>query len=133
MNVPSIVVSPWTVLMAVRYGMGRLTYANEDAAKLARQHWDTFDESAQRTVIADAERLTGFTRTAWEWLVPARQASHPYLMLRSDEDECATCGFPRARHIEEVDFTNAPPMGLIADLPVKPITVIEPGEEPTGE
>lgn len=45
-------VSPWTVLMAVRYGLGRLTYAHYDAVSLVVRHWDVLAPSRD-SILAD--------------------------------------------------------------------------------
>lgn len=67
-------VSLWTCLMAIRYGMGRRTAANEDAADLARQVWDDLDEHTKDQLRTDALRLDrdGFEREAWEWMYQRR-------------------------------------------------------------
>ena len=63
-------VSTWEALMAIRYGMGRMTAANEDAAALARRVWPSLDEHTRNGLRADRQRLwTGsIERQAWDWL-----------------------------------------------------------------
>lgn len=65
---PDIKVTPWELLMAVRYGMGRMTYANDDAARLARRYWRSFNASERYTIRRDAARVTGAEAAAWAWL-----------------------------------------------------------------
>lgn len=56
------------VLYAIRYGMGRMTYANNDASSLARQYWDDLNPSWQRQIKDDAMRLADTERLPWHWL-----------------------------------------------------------------
>lgn len=66
----------WAVLYAIRYGMGRLTYANSDAARLAKEHWEKFDESTQQQIRRDAKEMISrdpmrmYARDEWAWLWP---------------------------------------------------------------
>jgi hypothetical protein len=60
-------VSLWTVLMAIRYGMGRMSYANQDAADLARQHWDLFPPDIKRQIKDDVRRHVPES-AAWGWV-----------------------------------------------------------------
>lgn len=63
----------WTILMAIRYGTGRMTYANEDASRLARRYWDDFSAQARDQIFHDADRITNrFDRQAWAWLLERR-------------------------------------------------------------
>lgn len=63
-------VTLWTVVMAIRYGMGRMTYANGDASSLARQHWGRFPPFMRRMIRDDARNLPeGLERMEWEWLI----------------------------------------------------------------
>lgn len=66
-------VDEWTVLMAIRYGLGRLTYANADAASLAWEHWDRFSEATRQTITQDVLHLRGTLTPAdiiatWDWI-----------------------------------------------------------------
>lgn len=69
-------VPAWALLYAIRYGMGRMTYANADVAELAKQHWDGVLKDHHDTIRADAWRLRGHERTPWEWLVGPESHGH---------------------------------------------------------
>lgn len=43
----------WAILYAIRYGMGRLTYAADQACDLAEQHWDNFPAYVQQQIVSD--------------------------------------------------------------------------------
>lgn len=63
-------VDQWTVIMAIRYGTGRMTYANEDASRLARMVWPDLDDNQRRIVRSDADRIINESdRQAWSWLL----------------------------------------------------------------
>jgi len=64
----SVTVTLWDVLMAIRYGMGRHTYANADASSLAKQVWPLFDVSVRNQLRRDASRLSGPEAEEWAWL-----------------------------------------------------------------
>lgn len=64
----SIPVTPWVIVMAIRYGMGRRTYANWDAASLAQQHWDSLTERDRHSIRLDASGLVGLEAEPWAWL-----------------------------------------------------------------
>lgn len=53
-DVHSELVSPWTVLMAVRYGLGRPTYAHADALALMVRHWPALRQF-KTSIVADLE------------------------------------------------------------------------------
>lgn len=44
-----------TVVMAIRYGMGRMTYADSDARDLVRTHWPDMHPTDQQVVREDIE------------------------------------------------------------------------------
>lgn len=63
-------VDQWTVIMAIRYGMGRMTYANEDAARLAKWVWPDLSEADKRVLRVDASHITDESvRRAWGWML----------------------------------------------------------------
>lgn len=54
-------VEPWVVLYAIRYGLGRFTYAHSDAIGLIKTHWSDLEEWSDSIVhdledIADGRR-----------------------------------------------------------------------------
>lgn len=64
--------------MAIRYGMGRNTYANEDAAQLARTIWDDLADTHKRTLVDDARRITNpLIAQPWRWLTQPPTPEHP--------------------------------------------------------
>jgi hypothetical protein len=62
----------WAVLWAIRYGLGRRTYANGDAAALAKEFWERFDVGIRTQIRDDAARLTGLEAEEWRWLTHVR-------------------------------------------------------------
>ena len=46
-------VSLWNCVMAIRYGMGRMTYAADDAVGLAERYWGEFDPETRKQLIDD--------------------------------------------------------------------------------
>jgi hypothetical protein len=65
-------VDQWTVIMAIRYGMGRMTYANTDASRLARMIWPDLDDQQRSIIRDDADRIAnGTERREWAWLLEA--------------------------------------------------------------
>ena len=58
----------WVVLYAVRYGMGRMTYANVESSNLAQKFWDKFPDNIQKQIFEDTSQLTGLEAKPWLWL-----------------------------------------------------------------
>lgn len=52
----AIEVEPYVILYAIRYGLGRLTYAHNDAIGLIKEHWPHL-EAWSSSIIADLERV----------------------------------------------------------------------------
>ena len=64
----------WTIIMAIRYGMGRQTYANDDASRLARRVWCDLDRQQRELMREDAERVvTELERLEWGWLLEGEE------------------------------------------------------------
>ena len=64
----------WTIIMAIRYGMGRMTYANDDASRLAKRVWVDLDHQQRENIRKDAERIMNeLDRRAWAWLLEVSQ------------------------------------------------------------
>jgi hypothetical protein len=63
-------VDMWTVLMAIRYGMLRQTYAAQDAASLAHRFWEKFPPDIQLQIKRDvlAETFPATNWQYWTWL-----------------------------------------------------------------
>ena len=60
----------WTIIMAIRYGMGRQTFANDDASRLAKRVWGDLDHQQRENIRKDAERIMNeLDRRAWAWLL----------------------------------------------------------------
>ena len=59
-----------TVLYAIRYGQGRMTYAAQDAANLAHQFWDKFPPDIKMQIMRDVsdEFFPESNRRYWTWL-----------------------------------------------------------------
>ena len=56
--------------MAIRYGMGRMTYANADASALAYRYWNLLPLRQQQLILHDALMLPdGIEREEWDWLL----------------------------------------------------------------
>lgn len=68
MNRKKVEVDILVVVYAIRYGMGRMTYANDDAASLARRFWGDFDESTRQQIRSDADLLSLPLRRPWYWV-----------------------------------------------------------------
>jgi hypothetical protein len=58
----------WVVVYAIRYGMGRKSYANEEASELAKEFWSDIPEFIQHQIVYDVERLDDDEHSSWEWL-----------------------------------------------------------------
>ena len=98
-----VTVPLWAVLYAIRYGMGRRTYAHSDAARLVIEH-------------ADALRAAGWADTILSDIDTAREDGDPVLWARAQRaiegeratdkldligpyrGSCGLCGHPDARH-----------------------------------
>jgi hypothetical protein len=74
MNESVFEVDDWTVLMAIRYGMGRQTFANMDASNLAKRFWHKLPRKFQASIKEDVESLSRETWLPqdivreWDWV-----------------------------------------------------------------
>lgn len=72
-----------TALYAIRYGMGRMTYANNDAAELAHRVWNRLPLTIRYQVFDEATRVKGIEKPPWAWLL----ANGPGLLSDGESDE----------------------------------------------
>jgi hypothetical protein len=81
-NTP-VTVNLWNAVMAIRYGIGRQTYANSDASDLARRIWPLLDQTMRDQIRGDMARLTGPDAKAWAWLDDGMTA----VVVENDDEE----------------------------------------------
>lgn len=72
-----VTVELWVVVCAIRYGTGRMTYANADAVSLALTHWQALPGFIRDQIVRDAQSLPdGYERQAWQPVIDL-QDGHP--------------------------------------------------------
>lgn len=65
MTTTQVLVAPEVVVYAIRYGLGRLTYAHSDALELVKAHWPLIVERGwARTTRNDVEAVVQTTTDA---------------------------------------------------------------------